>query len=234
MVIGLEQMATSLQSALAVAVATTFDDIIYLTAFFADGDRKFKAAHVIAGEFLGFSGLITASLVASQILLHSAAAQETGWLGVVPILVGLYSCVDVLRSPAPRSLDGQVSLHPRTALPRFSPVRAAASPSGLVRAFFERRTYVVAVIAISNGANNLAVYIPLLGNSSLSASLLTIAVCYVAVLTWILLSFQLTRLPGIAQLLSRHANQIFPFVLIWLGFRILSNSGVLSTLGSWR
>lgn len=224
-------MAISLQSAVAVAVATTFDDIIYLTAFLADGDRKFKVAHVIAGELLGFSGLITTSLVASQILLHSTVAQETGWLGVVPILVGLYSFVDLFRSPVPRSLDDPVSFQSPAALSRISSGKSVASRSGLLRALFERRTYVVAVIAISNGSNNLAVYIPLLGNSTLSASLLTIAVCYLAVLTWILLSFQLTRLPGVAQLLSRHANQIFPFVLIWLGFRILTHSGVLATLG---
>ena len=227
---GWDQAATALQSAVAVAVATTFDDIIYLTAFFAGGDRTFRVSNVIAGEVIGFSALITTSLVASQILLHSAAAKETGWLGVIPILVGLYSFFALFRNSEPASPDTQAAFSPPDSLPACNTGRPAPARPGLLQAFFDRRSYVVAVIAISNGANNLAVYIPLLGNSSLGASLLTVGVCYLAVLTWIILSFHLTRLPGVAQVLSRHANQLFPFVLMWLGFRILSHSGVLTTL----
>ncbi|MFM8525403.1 MAG: cadmium resistance transporter [Cyanobacteriota bacterium] len=211
---GVASLATSLQAAVAVAVATTFDDIIYLTGFFADRDRNFHTAHVVVGECLGFSALIATSLVASQILRHSAASQETGWLGVVPILVGLFSLVALIRSPQSRGPTGRSGLNPDATLPRPIPGTAGAARQGLLQAFGDRRSYVVAAIAISNGANNLAVYIPLLGNSSLGASLLTIAVCYSAVLTWIFVSFRLTRLPGLAELLSRHANQVFPFVLM--------------------
>jgi cadmium resistance protein CadD (predicted permease) len=95
-----------------------------------------------------------------------------------------------------------------------------------------RRTYMVSAVTISNGGNNLAIYIPLLGTSSAFAAALTVVVCYLAVACWLLLSFRLTRLPGVAVTLSRYGRRLFPFVLMWLGFRILHDSGVLADLRS--
>ena len=48
---------------LAVAVATTFDDNIYLTAFFSEVNRTFRSQHVVVGEILGFTVLVMISLV---------------------------------------------------------------------------------------------------------------------------------------------------------------------------
>ncbi|MFN9695451.1 MAG: hypothetical protein ACK52U_13890 [Synechococcaceae cyanobacterium] len=48
--------------------------------------------------------------------------------------------------------------------------------------------------------------------------------------SWLLLSFRLTRLPGVAITLSRYGRRLFPFVLMWLGFRILHDSGALAGL----
>jgi cadmium resistance protein CadD (predicted permease) len=35
------------------------------------------------------------------------------------------------------------------------------------------------------------------------------------------MSYHLTRTPGIALVLSRYASKLFPFVLMWLGLRII-------------
>jgi len=226
----MDSLLGSLQSALAVAIATTFDDNIYLTGFFSETNRNFRPSHVVAGELIGFTLLIGISLIASQILARSVPVSVTGWLGVLPILIGVYSIVDLFRRPVIRDVEGDdagaksAMLHPQADL-GFRSARL-----GWYSLLGDRRSYVVAAIAISNGGNNLAIYIPLLGNSNFSASLLTVLVCYLAVACWLLLSFRLTRLPGVAVVLSRHANRIFPFVLMWLGFRILRDSGVLVSL----
>ena len=85
-------------------------------------------------------------------------------------------------------------------------------------------------MTISNGGNNLSIYIPLMATSSAASALLTTIVCYLAVITWLTLSFRLTRLPAVAIHLSRHARRLFPFVLMWLGYRILTDSGALQGL----
>lgn len=45
-----------------VALASTFDDNLYLTAFFGKVNYTFRPQNIIIGEFLGFTVLVIASL----------------------------------------------------------------------------------------------------------------------------------------------------------------------------
>lgn len=219
----MEALIATLQAALAVAMATTFDDNIYLTGFFSETDRLFRPVHVVTGELLGFTALITASFIASRFLAETVPLAVIGWLGLMPISIGLANLVQVLRPTATRQLIPiSVEEDPRLGFPSKRP-----RISTVLR---DRQTYKVSAMTISNGGNNLSIYIPLLATSNTVSAMITIVICYLAVATWLVLSFRLTRLPGVAIQLSRHAGRIFPFVLMWLGFRILHDSGALDTL----
>jgi cadmium resistance protein CadD (predicted permease) len=215
----------TLQAALAVAMATTFDDNIYLTGFFSETNRHFRPIHVVVGELVGFTLLITTSFVASRLLAQTVPLAMIGWLGVMPMLIGCINLIQLLKPMETRDLAPIASLEPqRQGFPSKRP-----KLSTVLR---EHHTYKVSAITVSNGGNNLSIYIPLLATSTTTSALLTIAVCYGAVATWLSLSFRLTRLPAVAIHLSRHARRVFPFVLMWLGFRILHDSGALNTLSA--
>jgi cadmium resistance protein CadD (predicted permease) len=214
-----------LQSALAVAMATTFDDNIYLTGFFSETNRHFLPIHVVVGELVGFTVLISTSFAASRLLAETVPATIIGWLGLLPILIGIVNLVQVLQPSAMRDLATLPTLETQTE--GFSSKRPR-----LTTVLRQHQTYKVSAVTISNGGNNLSIYIPLMATSGAGPALLTMLVCYGAVVTWLTLSFRLTRVPAIAIHLSRHARRVFPFVLMWLGFRILSDSGALKSLGT--
>ena len=211
----------TLNTAVAVALATTFDDNIYLTGFFSETNRRFRPLHVVVGELLGFTLLMILS-VAGMLLASSFPPRLTGWLGLLPILIGFANLWELLRQNRSSPNEQASQLRRRGARQVYASRRISIG-----QVLRDRQTYGVSLITVSNGGNNLAVYIPLLGNGTPAEALITICVCYLAVSCWLILSFQLTRLPGVAVILSRYASRVFPFVLMWLGYRILHDSGVL-------
>ncbi len=218
---GMDGVIGSVQAAVAVAMATTFDDNIYLTGFFSETNRHFRPIHVVVGELMGFTVLIGTSFLASRLLAETIPLSAIGWLGLMPILIGLVNLAQLVLPVQPRELQPL-------------PIRGVQTEGFSARrmnwstVLSQRHTYKVSAVTISNGGNNLSIYIPLMAASSTAEALLTMLVCYVAVVTWLNLSFRLTRLPLVAIHLSRHARRVFPFVLMWLGFRILHDSG------AWR
>jgi cadmium resistance protein CadD (predicted permease) len=141
----------------------------------------------------------------------------------MPLLIGLFNLVQLFQPVQPRELVSFPVKGP--------PEDGYASKRLKLRTVLrQHHTYKVSAVTISNGGNNLSIYIPMLATSTLSAALVTVAVCYLAVITWLTLSFRLTRLPLIAIHLSRHARRLFPFVLMWLGVRILHDSGAWTGL----
>jgi cadmium resistance protein CadD (predicted permease) len=219
----MEALIATMQAAFAVAMATTFDDNIYLTGFFSETDRFFRPVHVVTGELLGFTALMAASFIASRLLAEVVPLAVIGWLGLMPIVIGLANLAQVLKPTATRelipvSVEEDLRLGFPSKRPRISTVLR------------DRQTYKVSAITISNGGNYLSIYIPLLATSNTFSAMITILICYLSVIAWLVLSFRLTRLPGIAIHLSRYAGRIFPFVLMWLGIRILHDSGALALL----
>lgn len=198
------------------AVATTFDDNIYLTAFFSEVNRTFRPKHVAVGEVLGFSVLVIVSLIGFAMGLVIPSTW-TGLLGILPILIGINNLCTLNRDDSAEDKPARSS--------RGSKFRGFESRKlSLWDAIRDRQTYRVSTVTIANGGNNLGIYVPLFASSSIQQLVTIIPICYLTVGFWLLMSYSLTHQPGIAFVLSRYARKVFPFVLMWLGFRILKDS----------
>ncbi|MEG3922735.1 cadmium resistance transporter [Microcoleus sp. T3_A4] len=90
----MDWLIATIKIGLAVAVATTFDDNIYLTAFFSEVNRTFRPKHIVVGELIGFTALITVSLVGFLLGL-AIPSTWTGLLGILPILIGLNNLLNL-------------------------------------------------------------------------------------------------------------------------------------------
>jgi cadmium resistance protein CadD (predicted permease) len=195
------------------AFATTFDDNLYLTAFFGKVNRTFRPKHIVVGEFLGFTALVFASLPGffGGLILPDA---WIGLLGFLPIAIGISN----LMSREEEGLVQTVSVLNSSDEPQHRNQSVWAT----IR---DRQTYRVSAVTIANGANNIGIYVPLFASSNLHSLGVIVCVCYLTIGLWCFLSYHMTRNPLMTPLLARYGRKIFPFVLIYLGLSILIKSG---------
>ena len=211
----MDWLIETIKIGLAAAVATTFDDNIYLTGFFSEVNRTFRPKHVVVGELIGFTALISISLVGFLIGL-AISSDWIGLLGILPILIGLNNLRLLIVNKDESVENKSANLKQNARFRGFD-----SRERSLLDIIQDRQTYRVSAVTISNGGNNLGIYIPLFASSSLKSLAVIIPICYLIICTWLFMSYHLTRTPGIALVLSRYASKLFPFVLMWLGLRII-------------
>jgi cadmium resistance protein CadD (predicted permease) len=206
-----------------VAIATTFDDNLYLTAFFGKVNRTFRPQHIIIGEFIGFTLLVLASLpgfFGGLIIPHT----WIGLLGFLPVAIGINH---LLNRESEEEVVQTVSVDFKS--------RAESPPhykKSLLATLRDPQTYRVSAVTVANGGNNIGIYVPLFASSNLTSLSVILCVCYSAIGLWCFLSYNLTRNPIMAKVLARHGRKVFPFVLIYLGFSILLKSETYRLLPS--
>jgi cadmium resistance protein CadD (predicted permease) len=192
-------------TAAVVFASTDIDDLVLLTAFFADA--RLRRGCIVAGQFLGIGALLGASLVAAA----ASLAVPPHWpaaLGLVPLVLGLWKLPDLWRR---RHDDSDEAMDAQRAGQRVS---AGA------------QVLAVAAVTIANGGDNLGVYIPLFARD---LSVLPIYLLVFALLTavWCWAGHSFVKHPAGAALMQRWGHAILPLVLIALGAWILWDARLL-------
>ncbi|MEH2421350.1 MAG: cadmium resistance transporter [Nostoc sp.] len=203
------------------AFATTFDDNLYLTAFFGKVNRSFRPKHIVLGEFLGFTTLVCASLPGffGGLIIPST---WIGLLGLLPIAIGISNLIS--RKEEAETVQA-VSVD-------LTPTKSGHKKKSLLATIRDPQTYRVSAVTIANGGNNIGIYVPLFASSNLPSLGVILCACYFSVGVWCLLSYNLTRNPLMTPVLTRYGRKIFPFVLIYLGLSILIKSETYRLLPS--
>ncbi|MEH2002086.1 MAG: cadmium resistance transporter [Nostoc sp.] len=204
------------------AFATTFDDNLYLTAFFGKVNRSFRPKHIIIGEFLGFTALVFASLPG----FFGGMIIPTTWiglLGLLPVAIGISNLI---------SREQEEETVQAVSVDLTSPTKSARQKKSLLATIRDPQTYRVSAVTVANGGNNIGIYVPLFASSNLPSLGVILCVCYCTVGVWCLLSYNLTRNPMITPVLTRYGRKVFPFVLIYLGLSILIKSETYRLLPS--
>ncbi|MEH2010048.1 cadmium resistance transporter [Nostoc sp.] len=195
------------------AFATTFDDNLYLTAFFGKVNRSFRPKHIVLGEFLGFTTLVCASLPGffGGLIIPST---WIGLLGLLPIAIGISNLI---------SRDDETETVQAVSVD-LTPAKSGRQKKSLLATIRDPQTYRVSAVTIANGGNNIGIYVPLFASSNLPSLGVILCTCYLSVGVWCLLSYNLTRNPLMTPVLTRYGRKVFPFVLIYLGLSILIKS----------
>jgi cadmium resistance transport/sequestration family protein len=204
--------------AIAFAV-TNIDDIIILLLFFSQADNKSDRQHIVAGQYLGFTAIIIASLPGFFGGLIVPRAW-IGLLGLLPIAIGIKQLV---------SREQEIA-QVQTVNSNF---KYASSNNPLVAFLFsvlDPQTYKVAAVTVANGGDNISIYIPLFAGNQLASLGVILGVFFIMVGVWCAIAYFLTRQPTIAYVLSKYGRHVVPFVLIGLGLFIMYERGTFGLL----
>ena len=179
--------------------ATNVDDIIVLSILFARRDQHFGARQIVVGQYVGFAGLILASIAASVGLL-ALPAEAVGALGFVPIALGLRG----LWRARHRGAEDNAATVETDSLSTKS----------------------VAAITVANGADNIAIYAPLFATIGTGGLVTTVVVFLTLVAVWVLAGLLIGSRPAVVRAVAWAGSYAIPVVLIALGIFIIAESGL--------
>ncbi|MFM0233120.1 cadmium resistance transporter [Paraburkholderia sediminicola] len=198
--------------AVAAYAATNIDNLFVLLAFLAEtgGQRR----HVIAGQFAGSLALILGSILLAALLTRLPAGY-VGLLGILPIGVGLSKAWARFR---PGNAD-QVQEAQATARTRSlaTPATAGAGSSW----------WAVACVAVANGSDNLAVYVPLYASHSHTEDMFISLVFVVMIGLWCAGAVWLVEHPLLGAPIRRYGTALLPPILLVIGVSVIVQNDTL-------
>ncbi|HEY9875784.1 MAG TPA: cadmium resistance transporter [Candidatus Obscuribacterales bacterium] len=205
----MSNLVTAIPTAITAFSATNIDDLVILMLFFSQVNATFRRRHILAGQYLGFTALIVASIPGFFGGLI-VPRHWIGLLGLLPIAIGLARLVNSQSDSSEDESETEES--------DPSPIASFLSP----------QTYSVAAITVANGGDNIGIYVPLFASSGLGSLLVIIGVFFLLLGVWCYAAYKLTNQSAIAHPLTRYGNIIVPFILLGLGTFIVLESHSLS------
>jgi cadmium resistance protein CadD (predicted permease) len=186
--------------AAAIFVATNVDDVVILALFFgrAAGHRAATTA-VVVGQYLGFVAILAGSVVAALGARLLPGSTTIAYLGLLPLLLGIYAAWEAWRSRGDDDDD-------------------VAGPSQL-------GVLTIAAVTFANGGDNIGVYIPVFAVAGVAGMVTYVVVFLIGVAACCALGWYLATRPAIARLVARWGDVVLPVVLIVLGVVILVEGG---------
>lgn len=196
-------MIGTIAAAIGLFAATNIDDIVVLTVLFLASTRgSLPGWKVVAGQYLGFIALVAISVIAAA-GLTIVPDEWVGFLGLIPLAIGVYGLIRTLRRRGDDDDD------------------SAISAGGL---------FGVAGITIANGADNISLYTPVFRTNPVPDTIVTIIVFLVLVAVWCLVARFVGTNKTLTEALEKIEHWLVPAVFIGLGLYILIESGVVLRL----
>ena len=178
-----------------VFVSTDIDDLLLLAVLFMD--RRLSARQVILGQYLGFLGLVAAS-VACSLLAIVIPGYWLGLLGIWPLLLGMYRLFN----------RGEEDVIGATA-------EAKAKSVG---------TLSVALVTLANGGDNITVYVPLFASLTMGQIIILVVEFMVLIAVWCAVARFIVGHAVAGVVIRRIAHVALPYFLIGLGAWIVLRS----------
>jgi cadmium resistance protein CadD (predicted permease) len=183
--------------------ATNVDNLALLVGWLLAG--RGRSRQILIGHLVGMLALLLLT-VAFGIGANLIPLQYVGYLGVIPIALGLKGLYELSRG------SGEIESAHDVASAHTNPLSIAATQ-------------------VANGVDTVLVFGPLLGDSELGVDFILVGGFIVMTFVWFGLARFLESHAARLTLLERYGHWIAPIVLILVGLYILDNTSTDVLLG---
>lgn len=177
--------------------ATNVDNLVLMVVLL--GAQPESKASVTLGFIIGAICVLCVAALGA-VLGANLDPGLIGYMGIAPILMGLYLFYRQLR---PLPVDPQDS-------------GVARQASGVLA---------TSVLMFSNSADSIAVFFPLLAESDRDSVLWEISAFLVMVILWAALAWRVSEQPALARRIERLGEKLVPWIMIAAGTYILLDTG---------
>jgi cadmium resistance protein CadD (predicted permease) len=198
------QFGQAIGTACVTFAVTNIDDAFVLVTFFAESARNknLTPLKITTGQFIGFTIVIIISMIGFGVSLV-LPSEPIGFLGLLPILLGVWKSLDII-----------------IPIPNGSP---DALKSDGIQSVFK-----VAAITVMNGGDNIGTYIPLFSQVK-GAEIATYNVVYYILLgLWCLIGFLVMKEKHVLHIAEKYVGFLIPFLYTGLGVYIVVKSEAYS------
>jgi cadmium resistance protein CadD (predicted permease) len=195
-----DTMLRAVTAAVLLFAATNVDDMLLLALYFGQPQRDRAAERrIVVGQYLGVGAIIAISLLGAFAFGH-LPSSVTAYLGLVPLALGVRAGIEALEHHRQRD-EASVS-------DRSGP-----------------KTARVAAVTLSNGGDNIGVYVPVFTAIGPAVTAVYVIVFSVMVAVWCIGGRFFATRPPVASALERWGHIVLPVVLIAIGVTILVQGG---------
>lgn len=219
--------------AVAAYVATNIDNLFVLLGFLAEAGRERR--HVIAGQYAGSLALIVGSVLFAALLTRLPAGY-VGLLGFLPVGVGLAKAWERFGprnrrqdADAPAAGESRVSNEPGNPANRAKTANSASAARAARPAPARRGSswWTVACVAVANGSDNVAVYVPLYASHSRSEGAFISLVFIAMIGLWCAGAVWLVEHPLLGAPIRRYGTALLPLILLAIGVSVIAQNDTL-------
>lgn len=200
-------MGQTIISAIGVYISTSIDYLIILIILFAQLSQNKQKWHIYAGQYLGTSLLVGASLVAAYVVNFVPEEWMVGLLGLIPIYLGIRFAI----------VGEDAEEEEEEIIERLEQSKA------------NQLFWTVTLLTIASGGDNLGIYIPYFASLDWSQTLVALLVFVIGIIIFCEISRVLSSIPLIFETIEKYERIIVPLVFILLGLYIMYENGTIET-----
>ncbi|MDX2417832.1 MAG: cadmium resistance transporter [Xanthomonadales bacterium] len=179
-------------------IGTNLDNLLLLAAMYSRYEKH--AGMVTAGYFTGMILVAIVTMIIGEVGEFIPLAY-LGLLGVIPMMMGVFAVWNLFRNSQPEVVNRAVAGGNRPAV------------------FFA-----LISIQLSNSADSIITFSALFADSADSSDYVVAPTFLVMVGVFSAVAYYSVKHPKLSQVLSRYGQYVTPFILILVGFYILSDT----------